>query len=56
MQAKKAVPRLFSAELMCAGLETGLVGSCPGDSGGPLFVFDTGADDPHYVQVCCLEM
>ena len=33
------------------GYEVGNYGSCPGDSGGPIVVFDERKSPPHYEQV-----
>ena len=38
---KKFLPQLFQPTLLCAGYESANQGSCHGDSGGPLMVFNT---------------
>ena len=35
------MPQLFQPTLLCAGYESANQGSCHGDSGGPLMVFNT---------------
>ena len=37
----KFLPQLFQPNLLCAGYESAEQGSCEGDSGGPLMVFNT---------------
>ncbi len=38
---EKYLPELFQPTLLCAGYESADQGSCEGDSGGPLMVFNT---------------
>ena len=41
MAVGKFLPQLFQPNLLCAGYESAGQGSCEGDSGGPLMVFNT---------------
>jgi len=43
------LPNLFPLTTLCAGYEVSGLGSCEGDSGGPLFYYDT--DVKRFVQV-----
>jgi hypothetical protein len=47
--ALQAVPSLFNNSVLCAGFVNGNLGSCRGDSGGPLLWFNT--DEDKMVQI-----
>jgi len=49
ISVEKYLPQLFQPTLLCAGYESAEQGSCEGDSGGPLMVFNTKSSQ--YFQV-----
>ncbi len=46
---KKYLPELFQPHLLCAGYQVSSRGSCEGDSGGPLLVYN--ATEGQYFQI-----
>ena len=50
---QEKLPFLFQGHLLCAGSIGGRRGSCKGDSGGPLLIFDF--EKEAYVQIATVE-